>query len=102
MDSIFTDTRNELLKSFEEMPVNFNYLGELSEEADLDYLDAEGVNCDDSNRILYMTWHKGQEVYITLVIPVEENKDSIRNLINDVAQEQIMGYATARLKGVEI
>lgn len=102
IDPNYTDTRNELLKSFEEMPVNFNYLGELSEEADLDYLDTEGVNCDDSNRILYMTWYKGSDLYITLVIPGEENKNSIRSLIDDVAQVQIKGYETSRLKGVEL
>ncbi|MNJ43873.1 hypothetical protein D3C77_388990 [compost metagenome] len=96
------EVRSALLAAFEEMPVNFNYLGELSEEADLDYLDAEGVNCDDPNRILYMTWHQGNHIHITLALPAKENSESIRSLLDKAAEEQIKGNTSARLKGVNI
>ncbi|HEY2491658.1 MAG TPA: amino acid adenylation domain-containing protein [Paenibacillus sp.] len=102
VEPAFLDVRNALLNAFEEMPINFNYLGELSEEADLDYLDAEGVNCDDPNRILYMTWHKGNNIHITMVLPCEEDKDSIRDLLDKVAQKQIHGHTSGQLKGVNI
>ncbi|OAB38378.1 non-ribosomal peptide synthetase [Paenibacillus glacialis] len=102
VEPAFLDARNILLQAFEKMPINFNYLGELSEEADLDYLDAEGVNCDNPNRILYMTWHKGNTIHMTMVLPCEEDKDYIRELLDDVAQKQIQDYTSAQLKGVNI
>ncbi|WP_460320745.1 amino acid adenylation domain-containing protein [Paenibacillus sp. YSY-4.3] len=102
MDPAFMEARNALLAVFEEMPVNFNYLGELSEEADLEYLDAEGVNCDNPNRILYMTWHQGSHIHITLALPVEESCESIQSMLDEAARKQIKGHASARLKGINI
>ncbi|WP_339158297.1 amino acid adenylation domain-containing protein [Paenibacillus sp. FSL W8-0186] len=102
IDPDFAEARNALLAAFEEMPVNFNYLGELSGEADLEYLDAEGVNCDDPNRILYMTWHQGNHIHITLALPVEESCESIRSMLDEAAREQVKGDASAQLKGVKL
>ncbi|MDR0268640.1 non-ribosomal peptide synthetase [Paenibacillus sp.] len=101
-DSSFTEARDSLTAAFEEMPINFNYLGELSEEADLDYLDAEGVNCDDPHRILFMSWCKGDQIHITLVIPAVEDKDSIRSKLDEAARKPMKESRSPRLKGVNI
>ncbi len=101
-DSSFMEERDSLATVFEEMPINFNYLGDLSEEADLDYLDAEGVNCDDPNRILFMTWCRGDQIHITLVIPVVENKESIRSKLDEAARKQMKNYHAPPLKGANI
>ncbi|WP_213506768.1 non-ribosomal peptide synthetase [Paenibacillus faecis] len=91
-DPGFTDAGVRLAAAHHEMPVNFNYLGELGEDTELDYLDGDGVNCDDPNRILFMAWQRADQICVSLIIPAAEDSDKVRNMLDEAAGKQIKGY----------
>lgn len=91
IDPAFMDAAQRLAAAHREMPINFNYLGELGTETDLDYLEEDGVNCDEPNRILCMAWHQGNRIHMTLVIPAEENPDTLRSILDEAARKHMKG-----------
>lgn len=91
IDPSFADAAQRLAAAHQEMPINFNYLGELGTETDLDYLEEDGVNCDEPNRILCMAWHQENQIHLTLVIPAEENPDTLRSMLDEAARKHMKG-----------
>ncbi|WP_272037596.1 non-ribosomal peptide synthetase [Paenibacillus sp. JJ-100] len=91
IDPSFMDVAQRLAAAHQEMPINFNYLGELATETDLDYLEEDGVNCDEPNRILCMAWHQENQIHMTLVIPAEENQDTLRTMLDEAARKHMKG-----------
>ena len=91
IDPSFMDAAQQLAAAHQEMPINFNYLGELATETDLDYLEEDGVNCDEPNRILCMAWHQENQIHMTYVIPAEENQDTLRTMLDEAARKHMKG-----------
>ncbi|NBI30069.1 non-ribosomal peptide synthetase [Chengkuizengella marina] len=68
---------NELLfKSFKQIPINFNYLGELKVEDDgLRDLDTGHINSENRSRIINMISYDHEKLYISIILPyiVDQN-----------------------------
>lgn len=90
MKNAFPRTYAALEGTFLNMPINFNFLGEVSPEDDgLAGVDLGDVNADDRSRIVCMIWHSQEKLHFTIILPFTADGEAERNRLLEIAKEQL-------------
>ncbi|SFT24166.1 non-ribosomal peptide synthetase, partial [Bacillus sp. 103mf] len=91
MQEDYSMSREYLKESLQEIPIVFNFLGEIrNEQKILQSVDLQEANVKDRNRIICEVWYEEDMVYVALTIPYVESKELLEQYLVDTPENSFL------------
>lgn len=88
MENEFSESKDLLFGSFQGIPVNFNFLGEMIEQhEEWQSVDTGGINCEDRKRIPITAWYNSELLYFNIVLPYQKSKEKLQAILEECSIE---------------